>query len=330
MGILDGKVAIVTGSGQGIGSGIAIYLARQGAKVITNNRKPNGMSAQEYRKEDMPEEDWNEFISLKGDAEKTANIIKAEGGEALPFYGDVSDWATAEKMVQTAVDTWGRIDIIVNNAAGMGMGGILALTEEDWDKMTVSRSKGAFALMHFAAPYMIEQGFGRIVNVASDAWVGLPDNDAYSCSTAGMVGLSWAAAKEVYRHGITVNVLCPQGASPSHAVEYKKMVRNVEAITGQAPDPRILAMVEADHGDPVGLGPFVAYVCSEEGGYISGNVFAATAAGKVSLYSNPKVVGQIQSEGGKLWDVDELGVALKRELLGEDYESDAAHAGWGH
>ena len=330
MGILDGKVAIVTGSGQGIGSGIAIYLARQGAKVITNNRKPNGMSAQEYRKEDMPEEDWNEFISLKGDAEKTANIIKAEGGEALPFYGDVSDWATAEKMVQTAIETWGRIDIIVNNAAGMGMGGILALTEEDWDKMTVSRSKGAFALMHFAAPYMIEQGFGRIINVASDAWVGLPDNDAYSCSTAGMVGLSWAAAKEVYRHGITVNVLCPQGASPSHAVDYKKMVSNVEAITGQAPDPRILAMVEADHGDPVGLGPFVAYLCSEEGGYISGNVFAATAAGKVSLYSNPKVVGQIQSEGGKLWDVDELGIALKRDLLGEDYESDAAHAGWGH
>lgn len=330
MGILDGKVAIVTGSGQGIGSGIAIYLARQGAKVVTNNRKPNGMSAQAYRKEDMPEEDWNEFISLKGDAEKTARIIEAEGGEALPFYGDVSDWATAEKMVQAAIDAWGRIDIIVNNAAGMGMGGILALTEEDWDYMTTSRAKGAFALMHFAAPHMIDQGFGRIVNVASDAWTGLPDNDAYSCSTAGMVGLSWAAAKELYRFGITVNVLCPQGASPAHAVEYKKMLRNVVAATGQEPDPRILAMVEADHGDPVGLGPFVAYLCSDEGGYISGNVFAATAAGKVSLYSNPKVVGQIQSEGGKLWEIDDLAAALKGDLLGEGYESDAAHAGWGH
>lgn len=330
MGILDGKVAIVTGSGQGIGSGIAIYLARQGAKVVTNNRKPNGMSAQAYRKEDMPEEDWNEFVSLKGDAEKTARIIEAEGGEALPFYGDVSDWATAEKMVQAAIDAWGRIDIIVNNAAGMGMGGILALTEEDWDYMTTSRAKGAFALMHFAAPHMIDQGFGRIVNVASDAWTGLPDNDAYSCSTAGMVGLSWAAAKELYRFGITVNVLCPQGASPAHAVEYKKMLRNVVAATGQEPDPRILAMVEADHGDPVGLGPFVAYLCSDEGGYISGNVFAATAAGKVSLYSNPKVVGQIQSEGGKLWEIDDLAAALKGDLLGEGYESDAAHAGWGH
>lgn len=330
MGVLEGKVAIVTGSGQGIGSGIAIYLARQGAKVITNNRKPNGMSAQNYHKEDMPEEDWNEFIRLKGDAEKTANIIKEEGGEAVPFYGDVSNWETAEKMVQTAIDTWGRIDIIVNSAAGMGMGGIMALTEEEWDNLTVSRNKGAFALMHFAVPHMIKQGFGRIINIASDAWVGLPDNDAYSCSTAGMVGLSWAAAKEVYRHGITVNVLCPQGASPAHAVEYKKMVRNIEAATGQAPDPRILAMVEADHGDPVGLGPFVAYLCTEDAGFISGSVFAATAAGKVSLYSNPKVVGQIQSEGGKLWDIDELAASLKKDLLGEDYQSDAAHAGWGH
>lgn len=330
MGILDGKVAIVTGSGQGIGSGIAIYLARQGAKVVTNNRKPNGVSSQGYRKEDMPEEDWNEFVSLKGDAEKTAGIIKAEGGEAIAFYGDVSDWSVAEKMIQTAIGTWGRIDIIVNNAAGMGMGGIMALTEADWDKMTVSRSKGAFALMHFAVPHMIGQGFGRIVNVASDAWVGLPDNDAYSCSTAGMVGLSWAAAKEVYRHGITVNVLCPQGASPSHAVEYKKMVRNVEAATGQAPDPRVLAMVEADHGDPVGLGPFVAYLCTEEAGYISGSVFAATAAGKVSLYANPKVTAQIQSEGGELWDVDELGRAVKEQLLGEGYVCDASRAGWGH
>lgn len=74
----------------------------------------------------------------------------------------------------------------------------------------------------------------------------------------------------------------------------------------------------------------MAYLCSEEGGYISGNVFSATAAGKVGLYSNPKVVGQIQSEGGALWEIDDLAAALKADLLGDDYESDAAHAGWGH
>lgn len=324
---LAGKVAIVTGSGQGIGKGIAIYLAREGAKVMTNNRKPNGESAQKYHKEDMPEEDWKEFIQLKGDAGMTAEIINQEGGEALAFYGDVSDWDTAARMVQTAIDKWGRIDILINNAAGLGKGSLLDLTEEDWNYLTVSRNKGAFQLMHFAIPHMIKEGFGRIINISSDAWVGLADNDAYSCSTAGMVGLTWASAKELYCHGITVNAFCPQGASPAHAVEYKKMVRNVEKITGKAPDPKILAMVEADHADPIGLGPITAFICTEEAGYISGSVFSVTAAGKISLYSNPKQVKQIWKKES-LWTVDELKKAMKEELLGTEYVSDASKNSW--
>ncbi|HMM06057.1 MAG TPA: SDR family NAD(P)-dependent oxidoreductase [Clostridiales bacterium] len=324
---LAGKVAIVTGSGQGIGKGIAIYLAREGAKVMTNNRKPNGESAQKYHKEDMPEEDWKEFIQLKGDAGMTAEIINQEGGEALPFYGDVSDWDTAERMVQTAIDKWGRIDILINNAAGLGKGSLLDLTEDDWNYLTVSRNKGAFQLMHFAIPHMIKEGFGRIINISSDAWVGLADNDAYSCSTAGMVGLTWASAKELYRHGITVNAFCPQGASPAHAVEYKKMVRNVEKITGKAPDPKILAMVEADHADPIRLGPITAFICTEDAAYISGSVFSVTAAGKISLYSNPKQVKQIWKKES-LWTVDELKKAMKEELLGTEYISDASKNSW--
>ena len=162
---LEGKVAIVTGSGQGIGKGIAVGLARLGAKVITNNRKLNGESAQKYHKEDMPEEDWNEFCRLKGDAQTAADAIKAEGGEAIAFFGDCSCWETAEKMVKTAVDTWGRVDIIVNNAAGMGTGDIAHMDEKNWDLFMTSRAKGAAALMHFAFPYMKEQGYGRIIKI---------------------------------------------------------------------------------------------------------------------------------------------------------------------
>ncbi len=290
---LDGKVATVTGSGQGIGRGIAIYLAREGAKVITNNRKPNGASIDNYDKSSMPEEEWNEMLSLSGDAEGTAKTIEKEGGTAVHFYGDVSDPAIAEAIVQKATDTWGRIDIVVNNAAGLGSGSITSLTEEKWDYMTVPKMKGAFNLMHYAVPYMIEQKFGRIFNCSSDAWVRLPDNDAYSAGNAGIVGLTWAAAKELFRHGITVNAYCPQGASPGHAVEYNKMLRNVKAITGE--------------------------------------VFSIKSSGKISRYQYPVPVTHAErpADSGFLWDVDELDDVFKKTVMGEDYVSHASKKMWG-
>lgn len=323
---LEGKVAIVSGSGQGIGKGIAVGLARLGAKVITNNRKPNGESAQKYHKEDMPAEDWEEFCRLKGDAQTTADAIQAEGGEAIPFFGDCSDWATAEKMVKTAIDTWGRIDIIVNSAAGMGTGSIETMDEKNWDLFMGSRSRGAIALMHFALPYMKEQGYGRIINVASDAWTGLAGNDGYSASTASMVGLTWAAAKELDQFGITVNCVCPQGASPSHAVEYNALIRQITAA-GHAPDPKILAVVEADHGDPANLAPFIAVLCLEDG--INGSVFSIKSSGRFQAYTQP-ALGKMITNGdkGPWWDVDELRTAVKDDMLGPDYKAPGKDYGW--
>ena len=327
---LEGKVAIVTGSGQGIGRGIAIGLAREGAKLVTNNRKPGGFSTQAYDKDSMPEEDYKQMLELAGDADATAELIRAEGGEAIAVYGDVSKEEDANKLVQAAIDTWGRIDIIVNNAAGMGTGGITQLSDEDWDKMTVTKMKGAFHLMRAAVPHMIEQGFGRIFNGSSDAWVGLPGNDAYSAGNAGIVGLTYAAAKELYRFGITVNAYCPQGQSPAHAVEYNKMLRHVKEMTGVDPDPRLLAVVEADHGDPANLGPIFAYLSTEEAGYISGEVFAVKSSGKIERYVYPEPISRVQREegAGYLWTVEELSSVFKDTLMGEGYESHAAKRAW--
>lgn len=328
---LSGKVAIVTGSGQGIGRGIAIGLAREGAKVVTNNRRAGSVSIASYNKDEMPESDWKEMMSLAGNAESTAALIRSEGGEAVHFYGDVAKAEDAQALVEKAIDTYGRIDIVVNNAAGMGSGSITSLDEAMWDKLTVTKLKGAFQVMHYAVPHMIEQGFGRIFNCSSDAWVGLPDNDAYSAANAGVVGLTWAAAKELYRHGITVNAFCPQGASPAHAVEYNKMLRNVKAITGQEPDPALLKVVEADHGDPVNLGPIFAYLSTEEAGYISGEVFALKSSGKIERYQYPPVVSRAQrgEDEGYLWTVDELSKVFKETIMGKDYVSHAAKRAWG-
>lgn len=325
---LEGRVALVTGSGQGIGRGVAIYLAREGAKVITNNRKPGSGALRRYKKEDMPESDWNQMAELASDAEGTAAVIKAEGGEATPFYGDVTDWATAEKIVQFAIDTYGSIDIVINNAAGMGSGSIVKCTEETWDSLTGIKLKGSFNTMHFAVPHMIEKGFGRILNVSSEAWTGLVDNDAYTTANAGVVGLTWASSRELWRHGITVNAFCPQGASPAHAVEYNRMVRNVKNITGKDPDPNLLKVVEHNHGDPIGIGPVVAFLCTERASHISGAVFAIYASGIVKKYCDPVIVSQISKAEG-LWTMDELEVAFQEQLLGKDYVSPASKSMWG-
>lgn len=328
--VLEGKVAIVTGSGQGIGRGIAIGLARAGAKVVTNNRAPHGKSAQEYDPASIPEEDYRELMALAGDAEATAELIRAEGGEAVACYGDVGCMEDAERLVAAALETWGRVDIVVNNAAGMDTGSILSLDEATWDKLTVTKMRGAFNMMHCAVPSMIEQGFGRIFNGSSDAWTGLVDNDAYSAANAGVVGLTWAASKELFRHGITVNAYCPQGASPAHAVEFRKMLRNVKAMTGQDPDPRLLAVVEADHGDPANLGPVFAFLSTEEAGYISGEVFGLKSSGKIDRYTYPTICAHAEPPAGQgAWNVDQLAAVFKNEVLGEGYESHAAQRMWG-
>jgi 3-oxoacyl-[acyl-carrier protein] reductase len=328
MGNLKGKVAIVTGSGQGIGKGIAIYLARQGVKVVTNNRKPGSGTLRKFKKEDIPKEDWDKMIELVGDAESTAELIRSDGGEAEPFFGDVSDWDTAEKIVNFAIDTFGSIDIVVNNAAGTGSGSVLSTSEEKWDLLTGTKLKGSFNLMHFAAPHMIKGGYGRILNASSEAWTGIPDNVAYCVANAGVVGLTWAAAKELWRYGITVNAFCPQGASPSHAVEYAAMVRNVKNITGKEPDPNILKVVEENHGDPVGIGPVLAFLCTDEGAHISGSVFSIYASGVAKLYANPAVVSQISKKTGEFWTLEELNAAFGEELLGKDYKAPASVRMW--
>ena len=313
---LEGRVAIVTGSGQGVGRGIARVLAREGAKVITNNRKPGSVSAGQYRREDMSEEEYVKAIALKGDAEATARLIQSEGGEDVPFYGDVSDYKTAEKMINFAVEHYGRLDILVNNAAGLGQGTIETTGEKDWDYMTLAKMKGAFNTMHFAVPIMKAQGFGRILNCASGAWTGTANLCAYSAGNAGVVGLSKAVARELAREPVTVNVYCPEAASPGHVVEFGKTIRSMEERLGKEAvfDPGKIKQVEEDHGPAENAAPFLAYLCTEEAEYISGSVFTVKGSGKIEIYSEPVITNRIWKKGER-WTVEELKSAVPDELL---------------
>ncbi len=313
---LKGKVAIVTGSGQGVGRGIALVLAREGAKVITNNRKPGCVSAGSYNEKDMTKERYQEMLALKGDAEATAQLIRSEGGEAEPFYGDVADHDTARRMIEFAMETYGRLDILVNNAAGLGQGTIESTEEKDWDYMTLAKMKGAYNTMHFAVPIMKKQGFGRILNCASGAWTGIANLCAYSAGNAGVVGLSKAVAQEVAKDHITVNVYCPEAASPGHIVEFEKTVRSLEERLGKDAvwDQETMKVVHEDHGPAENAAPFLAYLCTEEAEFINGSVFNVKGSGKVEVYSESRVTNRIWKKGDA-WTVEELKSAVRDELL---------------
>lgn len=310
---LQGKVAVVTGSGQGIGRGIALYLAGQGAKVITNNRKPLDRNIGRDTG-DLTLEQREKLDSMRGDAVTVAEEIAAMGGEATPFFGDVSDYKTAGELVRAAVEIYGRIDILINNAAGLGQGTIIDTTEEQWDYMTLAKMKGAYNTMHHAVPHMIKQGSGCILNCASNAWTGISNLCAYSAGNAGVVGLSKAAAKELRQYGITVNVYCPQAESPGHLVEFNKTVKALrEKVPEGALDEEKLRRVEADHGDPIRLAPFLAYLCTEEASEITGTVFGVTASGRVELYSEPEIISSIENQTS--WTIDELEKEVPEKLL---------------
>ena len=321
---LEGMVAVVTGSGQGVGRGIAIVLAREGARVVTNNRKPSSVAAEKASGQ-VGDAEAEKLLALKGDAGSTADEIIKEGGQAVPFYGNVADYDTAGKLIQTAIDAFGRIDILVNNAAGLGSGMLTATTEADWDYQTVPKLKGAFNCMSHAVPFMIKQKFGRVVNVASDAWVGMSGLSAYSAANAGLVGLTKAVAKELAQMGLTVNAICPQAASPGHLVEYTAMVKKLRSL-GVKIDEAKLKEVEEAHGPAENMAPFVAYLATVEAAFISGAVFSVTANGHVALYSDPLPVAEINKADGP-WTVEELISAAPEKLL-KDYVSITTRNEW--
>ncbi len=182
---LKGKVAVVTGSGQGIGKEIALTLAREGCKVVVSD--------------------------LTSKASVVADEIKSSGGEAIVFHCDVSNFYDAENLVKTAMEKFGRIDILVNNAGIYPMKAFADMSEADWDKVISVNLKGNFNCARAAVPHMIKQKYGKIINITSIAGsvVGFQQLVHYSASKAGITGFTRALALELAPHGINVNAIAP-------------------------------------------------------------------------------------------------------------------------
>jgi 3-oxoacyl-[acyl-carrier protein] reductase len=290
--LLKNRVAIITGSGQGIGKAIAVGMADEGAKVITNNRRPG---------------------TEGGDAETAAREITERGGQAVPFYGSVSDFAVAEQIVQTAIDSFGRIDIIVNNAGADAPKMVWNMTEAEWDLSVDSFLKGSFNCIRHAAGPMRQQRWGRIINTTSTAWLGTVGHCNYGAAKAGLVGLTRAVARELGKYGVTCNAYAPTAGT--------RFTLSDEIVAGFTKRYEAGLMTKERYEEltrppgPETLSPFVIYLCTEAAADINGQVFDVTG-GNIALYSEPVKLKTISRTEG-LWTVAELIEQVPGQLLGE-------------
>lgn len=183
--------------------------------------------------------------------------------------------------------------------------------------------------MKHAIPYMIEQKFGRIINIASDAWTGIPGLAAYSAGNAGLVGLSKAVAKELAQYGITVNAICPQADSPGHILNFAIAIKRIAALQGGKIkiDPEKMKAVEAAHGPAENMAPFLAYLATKEAEYTNGAIFSVTGDARVTLYTEPQDASTIKKNDGP-WTMEELIETVPMTLL-KDYVSIANINTWG-
>lgn len=316
---LKGKVAIVTGSGQGIGRAIAIGMAKEGARVVTNNRK-RGSTGNAFLNNamldalDHEKREWflKETEEISGDAETTAGMIREAGGEAIPFFGDISDFKTAAKLIELAIKTYGEVDILVNVAGTFGFNNVWEISEETWDRVTNTKPKGYFNTMRHAIPHMLKQKWGRILNCTSRAFDGdVIKHAEYCTANAGVNGLTKAAAKELYRYGITCNAFAPWAKTrASYGLDtYDLVLKQDQSVWI---DKKFSLPLDATPS-PERIVPFLIYLCTDAAAKVSGSVFNL-GGNNIELYAEP-VIEKSLVKYGDPWTVEELIQQVPRALF---------------
>ena len=288
---LKGKVAVVTGSGGGIGRGIARAMAEEGARVVVNDLgcNPKGEGANPRM------------------ADSVVSEIRAAGGQAVANYESIASMDGALRMVEQAIDCFGRIDVLVNNAGITRVNMLWDMGEAEWDAVIATNLKGPWACIKAAAPPMIEQRSGRIINFSSDmALRGGTGVAAYSASKAGVIGLTLTAALELGVHGITVNAIWPGARSRFReaGAEWRGKYK-LELPPSDRPRAPRRAM------DPEDVAPMVVYLARDEAKDINAQIFRASV-GDISRVSPIGVEAALSKEGR--WTQAELAEVVPRDL----------------
>jgi NAD(P)-dependent dehydrogenase (short-subunit alcohol dehydrogenase family) len=288
MGLCDGRVVIVTGAGRGIGRAHALAFAAEGAAVVVNDI---GVAL-------------DGTGSAAGPAQQVVDEIVADGGHAVANTDDVADWAGAQSLVQQAVDTFGRLDVLVNNAGFVRDRMVPNVAEDEWDAVIRVHLKGHFApLRHAAAYWRAESKAGRqpdarVVNTSSGAGLfGSVGQANYSAAKAGIAGLTLVAAAELSRYGVTVNAIAPSART--------RMTEQTFAEMMAAPTEGFDAMA------PENVSPLVVWLGSAASAGVTGRVFEVEG-GRVTVAEGWR--RGPSADKGSRWAPAELGPVVA-ELL---------------
>jgi len=285
MGLLQDRVAIVTGAGRGIGAGIARLFAKEGARVVVNDL---GVALDGSQPDSSP-------------AEQVAEKIRASGGVAVASGADVADHEAAGQLVRQAVEEFGRLDVLVNAAGILRDRMIFNMSPEEWDAVIRVHLRGSFNTAHHAAAYWRElrdpEGHFRLINFTSVSGLhGAPGQPNYAAAKMGIVGLTYSCANALTRYGVTSNAISPVAQT---------------RMTSSIPDERRRGGGDADERAPENVAPAVAYVASERSDWLNGQVIGAGGY-QVSLYNRPEVLARVTSDAP--WALDDLFERMEKEL----------------
>ena len=288
MGRLDDRVCVITGAGRGIGAALARALAGQGGKIVVNDL---GGAVDGSGSDQAP-------------AQQIVEEITAAGGQAVANFGDVSNYDLAEALIQTALDTYGGVDVLINVAGILRDRMVFNMTEKEWDDVIRVHLKGTFNTTKFASIHWRAErkGHYRLINFTSVSGLyGAPGQPNYAAAKMGIIGFTLSIANALGRYGATANAISP-GAQT-------RMIDDIPSERRRAGLGTPDAEAADDKRSPDNVVPPVVYLASEESDWLSGRVIGARGY-EIELVSNPTTEAVLHSD--KMWGIDEAGEEMER------------------